>query len=184
MKKVYLLLDSDNRVEGYSSASWNENEIELDLPDEHELFTSFFRTFIYQDGTLIKDFIYEVKLAKKRKFQELNKICNQEILGYFEATVNSVAYLFSFDQDAQQNFNGALSFFSEGLIPSVEWTAHLDGKAVRITLDKAQFLSVVHAAFTHKNNKIHHLRNVKVPEIDAISDTDPEVLDKIGAIIW
>lgn len=120
-----------------------------------------------------------VDAYRKIKFQEFNEICNKEILGYFEAAVDSVAYLFSFDVDAQSNFNGTLSFFTKGLITEVEWTAHRNGKAERIILNETQFLEVVKAAFAHKESKVKHLRNVLEPKIKAATTAE-----EVEGITW
>lgn len=124
---------------------------------------------------------FEDILAEKRnhKMQELSDMCNKDILGYFEATVNGVAYLFSFDYEAQANFTGTLALFSEGLVTEMEWTAYENGKATRIALNKANFFSVISVAFDHKNTKIARLRNEFQPLVERATTSE-----EIEAIVW
>lgn len=117
--------------------------------------------------------------AKKAKFNELSETCQKEILGYFEATVDSVAFSFSFDNEAQLNFTGTLALFIEGLINEVEWTVYREGVVERITLNKEQFLSVIAEGFKHKNSKIARLRNELQPLIDQAA-----TLEEIENISW
>lgn len=144
---------------GQSIAHWDETKYVK--PTEEELAAAWIEAY------------------REMRFEEFNQICNKEILGYFEATVDSVAYLFSFDSDAQSNFNGSLSFFTKGLITEVEWTAHRNGKAERIILNELQFLEVAKAAFAHKNSKIYHLRNVLEPQLIAALTEE-----EIRAVQW
>jgi hypothetical protein len=128
------------------------------------------------EGKLEEDLLMQ---AKSDKLAEMTAVCEEQILGYFEATVNTVAYLFSFDREAQQNFNGTLTFFSEGLITEVEWTVHLNDKVTRISMSKDQFMTVVVTAFSHKNMNISKLRNDIQPRIE-----NAVTLEEVNAISW
>jgi hypothetical protein len=112
---------------------------------------------------------------KQQKIKEFSSKCKEEILGQFEATVNSVAYYFSFDMEAQANFTGTLALFTEGLIDRMEWTAYKDGVAERLFLDKTQFLKVISEAFQHKNRNITKYRNelcVKVNQATEVEELE------------
>lgn len=130
------------------------------------------------------DFEEVLSNLKESKFKELNAACNQTILGYFKAAINDVEYDFSFDNDAQSNFNGTLSFFIEGLISQVEWTAWKDGVPQRVIMNKSQFMTVVMTAFQHKNSNIARLRNDLQPKLYSITVDTPNAVEEIEAIIW
>ena len=176
--KVYLDINESGVVESWGSSPLHDTSIEIDINDDHPFFNDNPFQYKYVNGTLTKDAVLELEKAKENKFIELRRECENEILGYFEATVDSVVYLFSFDMEAQQNFNSTLAFFNEGLINEVEWTAHRDGKAHRIVLNKAQFLDVAIASIHHRTSKQRKLRNTLQPSLDAAdSVADVEIIE-------
>lgn len=114
---------------------------------------------------------------KELKIGQLKYLCEQDILAGFDFTINGILYHFSFDVEAQMNFNGANSLFVEGLITEVEWTVTNNGQYERIILDKPTFDQIKLVAFNEKNNKIKRLRNDILPLVEvAESKSDVEVI--------
>ncbi|MED2040437.1 hypothetical protein P4V58_25445 [Bacillus wiedmannii] len=118
-------------------------------------------------------------VIKVSKFNELNQACNKDISGYFDASVGSETYTFSFDAEAQANFIGSLALFNEGLMTEVEWTAWKGDKAHRVTLSREQFMSVAFVAYREKDEKISKLRNVLQPRVEACT-----TIEEANAIQW
>jgi hypothetical protein len=135
-------------------------------------------SYLKEQNNLTTD-IELLNFYKELKLIYFGKVCQEQILGYFKATVNGVEYDFSFDREAQQNFTGTLALFTEGLITEMEWTAWLNGQAERIILDKPTFLSIINVAFAHKNSKISHLRNDIQPLIEQAT-----TIAEVEAISW
>ncbi|QIA28506.1 hypothetical protein [Phage f2b1] len=117
--------------------------------------------------------------VKNKKFKELDDICTQQILGYFTTILNGQVYTFSFDSEAQFNFNGALSLFNAKLIETVQWTAWQDGKAKRVTLNYEDFLKIILPGFQHKDEKIFRLRNMLEPYLNSL-----ETIEEVEALTW
>jgi len=117
--------------------------------------------------------------AKKRKFAELDTACSAAILGYFKAPVNGVDYEFSFDYEAQSNFIGTMTLFTQGLISEIEWTAWKDGKPNRIKISKEDFLNVAMLGYRHKDDKVTKLRNVLEAQINAC-----QTVEELKNIRW
>ncbi|MCS0827459.1 DUF4376 domain-containing protein [Cytobacillus firmus] len=175
--KIYIETGEGGKVGGWADSPFSPSCFEVEVEEGHEFFDNPF-AYSYIEEVLVKDSERVVIEAKIQKFRELSTVCQADILGYFEATVNSVAYLFSFDTEAQGNFNGTLTFFSEGLIDSVEWTAYLNGQRTSVTLNKEQFFSVAKTAFATKNFKISKLRE-KHTQLEACTS-----LEEIEAVKW
>jgi len=117
--------------------------------------------------------------AKQRKFAEMDSFCTQGILGYFTAPVKGVDYEFSFDYEAQSNFIGSMTLFTQGLISEIEWTAWKDGKATRIKISKDEFFNIAMLGYKHKDDKVTKLRNVIEAKINAC-----ETIEEVQNISW
>lgn len=120
----------------------------------------------------------EEKLAelKNQKLREMGAACEQDIVGYFKATIDDVEYDFSFDSEAQSNFIGTMTLFTKGLISQIGWTAWKGGKALRLTLNEETFVQLAMLGFEQKDAKIEKLRSTIQARIDA-SQTIEEVMN-------
>lgn len=176
---IYIQIDEQNRVIGWSSTNGIEGGIEIEIPEDHEFFISPFYLFIYSNGTLIKDESYLLELAKKRKEKELDEACNEAILAGFEYTINGVTYHFSFDYEAQLNFQGAERLLSKGLVESVMWTVHRDGQYERIPITKEIMDELILKIYQHKNDNISKFRDVLLPRVYAAT-----TIEEVEAITW
>lgn len=151
--KIFVSLDINNRITGWSNTKDNQEDKEVVVTNGHEVLNNPF-IYKYENGRLIKDSDYMMDKLKGKKMNELNYQCESSILGYFKSIVDGVEYEFSYDMEAQSRFNGVASSFSLGMITDVEWTAHKDGERYRLTLTKDQFIKVAKAAFIHQDSNI------------------------------
>lgn len=53
--KVYIYIDENSYVNGWSSTRSTENDIELELDNDHEFFKTDFACWKYEDGELVFD---------------------------------------------------------------------------------------------------------------------------------
>ena len=53
--KVYLYIDENSYVNGWSSTQTSDNDIEIELDDTHEFFKTDFACWKYEDGELVFD---------------------------------------------------------------------------------------------------------------------------------
>ncbi|RWZ59898.1 hypothetical protein EQV77_00950 [Halobacillus fulvus] len=103
---------------------------------------------------------------RKSKFRELSAECTKAILGKFTSEVDGKVYEFSFDTEAQANFDSALLILTQGMEQEAEWTAYtLNGEVARIKLDKAKLIAVAKDGYRHKDSKIKRLRNELEPMV-------------------
>lgn len=179
MKTIYLMLNEENRLTGFSynqPRSGDGNKVEVE--EDHEVLKNP-RIYKYDNGSLVRDNEYQLQNVKQAKIEELRAACQNDILQYFEATVNEVAYLFSYDNEAQNNFSDTASLFTNGLITNVEWTVHQNGEIKRIVLNKDQFMSVLQTAYDHKNSKIKRLRD----DLQALVE-NATTIEEVQNITW
>lgn len=122
----------------------------------------------------------KLKEAKHNKIIELNQACMKDILGRFPSTVDGVIYEFSYDHEAQSNFNGSANALSRGYMTQVEWTAYdSTGKAIRILLNELKFDGVAKDALVHVNSKISRFRNDLLPQVEIAT-----TLTEVEAVVW
>lgn len=177
--KIYIQIDEQNRVIGWSSTSGMEGEIEVEIPEDHEFFISPFSVFVYSNGSLVKDDTYLLEMAKRRKDAELNDACNQAILAGFDHTINGVTYHFSFDLEAQLNFIGAERLLSKGLVTSINWTVQRDGQYERIPITKEILDELSVTILQHKNSNISKYRDVLLPRVYSAT-----TIEEVESITW
>ena len=116
---------------------------------------------------------------KKQKEQELSEKCQQEILNGFDYTFNGITYHFSFDFEAQLNFQGAERILKAGLIPSLKWTVRNGDIYERIDIDENMMDGLAIAILQHKNLNISRFRDELYPLI--VVATSKTELD---SIVW
>lgn len=87
VRKIFFMLDADGLIESYSSTSFRTpKEIEIELPEDHELFYGPPFIFRYVDGEIVKDtgaesdFIHELEdVENKPSLEEENKMLKEQI---------------------------------------------------------------------------------------------------------
>jgi hypothetical protein len=109
---------------------------------------------------------------KKLKMAQLNEACNNSILSGFNHTINDITYHFSFDMEAQFNFQGAIMLFDKNLITEIEWTVTNNDVYERLLINKSIMDELTIKIFQHKDNNIKHLRNDLMPLVLAAKTED------------
>ncbi len=82
MKNVFINFEeSSNYVAGWGSSPVNDRDIEMELPEEHEIFSSFLimQSYKLENGVLVKDIHKEAELLAGRAAQK-NEPSEQEII--------------------------------------------------------------------------------------------------------
>jgi|GEM_PF-4646235 len=115
---------------------------------------------------------------KQNKINQLNVACGEAINGYFQVEVCGGTYQFSYDAEAQSNFKDAKIAFTDGMINSISWTAHKDGKVHRISLNASEFNAVYYAGVQHKQDQISKFRDILQPKV--LAATTKEEIDAIN----
>ena len=77
--KIYFTLDDDGYVNGWGSTRSTENDIELDLDDNHEFFKTDFQCWKYVDGELVFDEEKQQQLIEEYE-REQNKPSETDML--------------------------------------------------------------------------------------------------------
>lgn len=117
--------------------------------------------------------------SKQNKLNELNNACNNAILGGFNHTINSIDYHFSFDLEAQFNFQGVSTLLDKGLIQEQEWTVTNNGVYERIMINKSLMDELSLVILQHKDSNIKHLRNELMPLVE-----QAQVVEDLDKIVW
>lgn len=175
--QIFISVDKDNRLQGWSTTRSSQSDISYSVQDDHEVLDNPF-IFKYENGRLIRDENYRLSKLKNRKINELNQKCNESILSGFTHIINGIEYHFSFDTEAQLNFQGAEKILDKGLVSELEWTVTHNGEYERILISKQIMDELVLRILQHKDENIKRLRNVLAPLVE--SAQSKEELDKIA----
>lgn len=123
---------------------------------------------------------------KELKEKQLNYLCSQSILGYFEySPINQSGekkeFLFSYDREAQGNFTDSLLAVTAGALTEIPWTAHVPDtmEVVRVTLTAQDFQQLVGVIMRHKNGNISKFRDELMPQLLAA-----ETKEQVDAVVW
>lgn len=176
---VYVGLNEDNRVAVIGTTPVGENPIEVEVESlSHPVFEDPLR-YKYIDGELVLDSSNDLDRAKAFKDIELNQACNDSILGGFDHTVNGETYHFSFDTEAQLNFQGIRPLLSEGMISQVDWTVTKGDTYHRIPVDKKLMDELTVAILMHKDGNVRKYRNVLLPKV-----YEATTVEEVNSINW
>jgi len=74
---IYLTLDENGYVDGWGSTRSSDNDIEIELDDDHEFFKTDFSCWEYEDGELVFDEERQQKLIEEYE-RERNRPSEQE----------------------------------------------------------------------------------------------------------
>src|SRR5690606_6396463 len=77
MRKIYFTLDEQNYVTGWGSSRSTENDIELELDNDHEFFKTEFSCWKYENGELVVDEEKRQRLIEEYE-REQNKPSSQD----------------------------------------------------------------------------------------------------------
>lgn len=148
-----------------------------DLINEDDVFNHIHDYKINETGEVIK--FENLEYHRKLKDEELNAACAKSILSGFDQEINGVVYHFSFDTEAQLNFQGSERLLSSGMIESIDFTVFRDGKYERIAIDKDAMNILTMAILRHKADNIAKYRDVLMPKVEAASTKE-----EIESIKW
>ena len=116
---------------------------------------------------------------KKSKSEEMSRICGERIVGGFEYILKNLTYHFSYDAEAQVNFQEAFRLFENDIIKNIIWSARLNGGKVRLPLIKEEFYQVYFASVKHKFDTISKYNDVLIPLIN-----QAKTVEEVEAITW
>ena len=69
--KVFFTVGEDNRIKGWGSTKGSDNDVELDLPEDHEAIKNPY-VFRYENGELIKDTEWqEIQIQKQDSLKNM-----------------------------------------------------------------------------------------------------------------
>lgn len=128
-------------------------------------------------NTLKSEILEQIRVAKQK---ELEDSCSADLTYGYQYIVSGVQYRFSFDLEAQANFQGALRLLESGVVPFVPWTAYdPTGKRVRLNLTVNDLHGMELAQFHHKNDVTSKYNDLLLNHL-YVADTE----DEIKAISW
>ena len=81
--KIYLTLDEDGYVDGWGNSRSSDNDIEIELDDNHEFFKTDHQCWKYENGELVFDEEKQKQLIEEYE-REQNKPSSQERLEALE----------------------------------------------------------------------------------------------------
>ena len=120
-----------------------------------------------------------LKVAKEEKKNELNLECNRAILEGFSYTIEGEKYSFSFDTEAQFNFQGAERLLNQGLVEKITWTVKQNGEYKRVDIDRDTMNQLTLVIFQHKANNISKYRDVLLPMVE-----EATTVEEVESITW
>lgn len=124
-----------------------------------------------------QDLLEDLKDTKKA---ELSQACQDYILDGFISKVDGIDYHFSYDREAQMNYQERWQLFQNNMIDSIVMTAHgLDGSDARLEVDKKIFDNIYLDSVRHKENCIKRLRDDLFPLVD-----NSQSAEDLNAITW
>lgn len=121
----------------------------------------------------------ELAYAKKEKLKYININCQEWILSGFNCEIKGFSYHFSYDLEAQLNFQDTYNLFQNNLLEEIGWTVRLNEEKERILLSKENFLKVYTQAIKHKSEALDHLYGVVLANLDAAL-----TIKEVEAVEW
>lgn len=161
--KIFIHVSENGEISGWSSTRNIDSEIEFDIAEDHEFLTTSPRKYLLINGELVKNEQGILDRAIKLKDIELNESCKQSILSGFDHTLNGIKYHFSFDTEAQLNFQGSKSLLDSGIIQSINWTVTRDGVYERIPVTKEIMDELTFVILMHKDSNVKRYRDKLLP---------------------
>jgi len=175
--RVYIICDDEKRVLHVSTSPFADKYHEVEV-DGYEIFDTP-DLFVYEEGALKKDETKQLEKRKIAKDQELNQSCNDAIMAGFDHVIDGVSYHFSFDTEAQLNFQGIRPLLAEGIISQVDWTVSKDGIYHRIPVNKKLMDELTVAILMHKDGNVRKYRNVLLPKV-----YEATTIEEVDEISW
>ena len=116
---------------------------------------------------------------KKAKSDEMSRECQKRILEGFDETVKDIKYHFSYDLEAQSNFQETYRLFENNVVENVMWSARLGGGKVRVPLNKSNFYKVYFSSVRHKFDMISKYNDSIIPLIN-----QSKIKEEVESVSW
>lgn len=179
---AYLELDGD-KVLSYNSSPISQSCVEVEIENNHPIWFGV-GGWHYADGVLFKDeegFRLEVlQNAKTSKISEIDKKCNEAILKGFCHEINGEKIWFSYDMEAQMNFERLRKDFESGVITEQMWTAKNEaGDYIRVSISKELMTELSITTNKHVDKKVGKFRDYYMSLI-----MEAQTLEEVNAIQW
>lgn len=175
--KAYVICDEEDRILHVSTSPLAGDNYEVEV-EGYEIFETP-DLFVYKDGVLKIDDTKRLEMFKNIKDQELNQACNDAIMAGFDHVIDGFKYHFSFDTEAQLNFQGIRPLLAEGIIAQVDWTVSRDGNYHRIPVDKKLMDELTVAILMHKDGNVRKYRNILLPKV-----YEATTIEEVNSINW
>lgn len=117
-----------------------------------------------------------IKTSIKAMF---SKNCQESILLGFECEVNGMVYHFSYDQEAQLNFQDTYLLFENNMVDTIMWSAQKNNEKVRLSLGKVLFTKVYLTGVKHKNNCLSYYHDTLLPLLQSTT-----TIEETKAVSW
>lgn len=179
--KAYILVDSSNRVTACGTSPIDNDgvkSIEVEVEDVFEVFADM-HSFSYENGLLVRNVEESLIKLKEQKDLELNESCSKHISKGFTHVIGGVEYLFSFDIEAQLNFQGVRDLLNSGILPSISWTVKRDGVYERIQITKDIMNELTMVMLMHKDVNIRKYRDKLLPLLK-----EAKTAEEVNSITW
>lgn len=159
-----------------------EEEVEAELPEYWTIdeLPDGFHEPRWDGTTWVEGKNLEDILGIKKEIKKflISQMCHDEIVSGFTQVVNGERYKFSYDMEAQTNFQEAYQLFQNQVIDEITWSARLEEESVRLTFNKHQFESLFYSSVKHKQELISKLKD-KIEPLIKSAETEEE-LDNIA----
>lgn len=165
---VHVLDDEVDEIPSNYIAGWGDR-----------IFYNPIYDFQLQDWVETQDLSGILDEEKRQKDQELNEATNAAIAAGFDHTINGVTYHFSFDTEAQLNYQGAERLLSKGTLTSIDFTVFRDGTYERIPITAEEMEKISIAILMHKNRNIVKYRELLLPLV-----YEAKTVEEVRAITW
>lgn len=176
---IYVDLNEDGRVKVVGTTPVGSDPLSFEVESlSHPIFDDPSR-YKMIDGNLVFDNSDALDKAKANKDFELNQACNDSILSGFDHVINGETYHFSFDTEAQLNFQGVRPLLSEGIVSKVDWTVSKNGTYHRIPVDKKLMDELTVAILMHKDGNVRKYRNQLLPKV-----YEATTVEEVNSINW
>ena len=154
-------------------------EVKVDIDKNHPFLNNISTMFMFVNGEIIKYSKHELQQAKGLKDTELNKACENAILSGFNHVINGVEYHFSFDIEAQINFQGSAKLLDDGVVEEIKWTVRNNGQYERISINKSIMDELTLVILQHKDENISKYRDELMPQVE-----DATTVEEVKKIEW
>jgi len=175
---VYIDVEESGRISGYALSPFSEDCVKVEMEEGDPFFTSF-GLYAYVDGEVVKDISFVLSDKKREKDRELNEACKRCISEGFTHMIDGVEYHFSFDTEAQLNFQGAIFLFAENKVDEIMWTVRRGEVYERIPITKGVMDELALVILQHKDTNIRKYRDTLLPLLN-----EATTFEEVDSIKW